>query len=93
MIEIQHDSLDHRFVARVGEDEAFLSYTLGSPGKVDFESTYVPPALRGKGLGELIVRQALDWARAEKLQVVPSCWFVGRVVQQRPEYLDLLSRG
>ena len=50
------------------------------------------PALRGHGVGEKLVRQALEWAREEGLRVIPSCWFVDTVVRRHPEYETLLER-
>ena len=56
---------------------------------LDYTSTFVPPELRGRGVGERLVLHALDWARAEGRRVVPTCWFVGKMLDQHPEYADL----
>jgi len=53
--------------------------------------TEVSPALRGRGLGDVLVRGALDDVRARGLRVRPLCWFVRDLMQARPEYRDLLS--
>jgi predicted GNAT family acetyltransferase len=47
--------------------------------------TFVPPALRGRGLAETLVRAALDFARAERLRVIPACSYVAAFVDRHPE--------
>jgi uncharacterized protein len=90
-VQVTHEPTRRRFVARVGEHESQLVYLQKGPGVVDFRSTFVHPSARGKGVGDKIVREALEWARAEGLKVIPSCWFVDTVVQRHPEYQPLLE--
>ena len=52
--------------------------------------TEVPRALRGRGIGEKLVRGVLDDVRRRKLKVVPLCWFVREFVERNPEYRDLM---
>src|SRR5207302_1480854 len=85
-LEVQHDPHGSRFhvppeelhagPSKIADMGMVLSYTSMSPGVLDFKSTLVPPHLRGQGLGSELVRQALDWARREGYQVIPSCPFV-----------------
>lgn len=53
--------------------------------------TEVPPALRGQGMGDKLVRGVLDEVRRRNLKVVPRCWFVRAFVASHPEYRDLVS--
>lgn len=53
--------------------------------------TEVPPALQGQGLAAVLVQAALDWARAERLQVRPVCSYVAAYMRRHPETLDLLK--
>lgn len=71
--------------------EAYLEYAPAGGGIVDFHYTFVPPAVRGMGVGSAVVREALEWARAEGLRVVPSCWFVAEVIDRHGEYRDLVA--
>jgi predicted GNAT family acetyltransferase len=91
-VDVTHDSRRRRFVARLGETESHLIYRPRGQGTVEFLTTYVEPAVRGRGVGERLVREALDWAEGEKLTVIPTCWFVGTVVRRHPEYEPLLAR-
>jgi len=47
--------------------------------------TFVPPALRGRGLAEALVRAALDFARTERLRVIPACSYVAAFVERHPD--------
>jgi uncharacterized protein len=91
-IELTHDRDRRRFLARAGETESHLIYRPRGPETVEFLTTYVDPGVRGRGVGEKLVREALDWARGEGLNVIPTCWFVDTVVRRHPEYEPLLTR-
>lgn len=54
-----------------------------------FPHTEIDPRHRGKGLGEILVRGALDDVRAAGRTVVPSCWFVREFLDGNPAYADL----
>src|SRR5438477_1446990 len=86
---IEHLSTHHRFVARLPEGEAVLTYRLRN-NLLDIRTTYVPPAARGRGTGGALVEAALRHARAEGLKVIPTCSYVGPWVAAHPEYRDLL---
>ncbi|ODT21596.1 MAG: hypothetical protein ABS54_12455 [Hyphomicrobium sp. SCN 65-11] len=53
--------------------------------------TEVPPALRGQGMGDKLVRGVLEDVRRRNLKVVPRCWFVREFVGSHPEYRDLIA--
>ena len=57
-------------------DEALLEYTLQDNGVIDFRRTYVPFALRGKGLAEDLVQEGLAWAKEQGYTVTASCSYV-----------------
>jgi len=92
MIVVTHDPVRQAFTAQVEGQEAYLTYSPAGEGVLDYASTYVPPALRGRGIASAIVRRALDHARAQGWQVIPSCWFVDDFVVKHPEYADLTVR-
>lgn len=89
--QVTHEPGRKRFVAHVDGRESHLIYTPAGQGVVDLLTTYVHPALRGRGVGEALVRAALEWARADGLKVIPTCWFVGTVVRRHPEYESLIT--
>jgi predicted GNAT family acetyltransferase len=91
-VEIVHEPTRGRFVVLVDGRESQLVYLRLDDAVVDFRSTFVHPALRGRGVGDKLIRHALDWARAEGLKVVPTCWFVDTVVRRHPEYASIIER-
>ncbi|HEY8940335.1 MAG TPA: GNAT family N-acetyltransferase [Cellvibrio sp.] len=85
MSDVQHLSGQHKFVIREESgEEAVLAYRLFNQGDkpaVNFYSTYVPPAFRGKGHAEKLVRNGLVWAREQGLQIEASCWYVAKFIR------------
>ena len=56
-----------------------------------FPHTEIDPSRRGQGLGEILVRGALDDLKGTGRTIVPSCWFVRDFVDANPDYRDLLA--
>ena len=54
-------------------------------------NTEIVPARRKQGLGELLVRNALDDVRHKGAKVVPYCWFVAEFIEENPEYANLVA--
>lgn len=89
-LEIRHDEAGRKFFAVVEGLEAHLLYAPAGDRTLDFQSTFVPPELRGRFIGSRLVRHALDYAREHGQRVIPSCWFVGTVVARYPEYREIV---
>ncbi|GAB2954441.1 hypothetical protein GCM10027048_19820 [Hymenobacter coalescens] len=88
---IEHQSEDQTFYLTSHGYEGELSYSRPQADLVDIQHTYVDEGLRGKGAGEALAKEALNWARQQKLRVRASCPFVAKFVQQHAEYQDLLE--
>ena len=56
-----------------------------------FPHTEIDAEMRGQGLGEQLVRAALDDVRATGRKIVPRCWFVAEFVELNPAYGDLVA--
>jgi predicted GNAT family acetyltransferase len=69
---------------------AFATYR-ADDRTVTVTHTEVPPSLRGRGLGDELVRGTLDLIRASGRKLVPRCGFVSIFVRRHPEYHDLLG--
>ena len=90
-MEVTHDRDSHRFVASVEEGEAYLAYSPRGDGVLDLQHTFVSPAERGEGVGTVLVRAALDYARERGLHVIPTCPFARKWINEHPQYADLVS--
>jgi uncharacterized protein len=69
---------------------AVADYTIDGD-RVVFPHTEVDPELRGRGLGAVLVKGALDDVRASGRTIVPMCWFVAQFVRAHEEYADLVA--
>lgn len=49
------------------------------------------PGHEGKGVGSAAARAALDDARAQGVQVDPSCPFIASWIEKHPDYADLVA--
>ena len=56
-----------------------------------FPHTEIERALRGQGLGNQLIKGALDDVRRLGRTVVPSCWAVVDFIGANPEYADLVA--
>jgi uncharacterized protein len=90
---IEHDPVGHRFLAQVSSGTAVLAYAPVGPDVLQLYSTYVPAPDRGQGIGGLLVEAALGYARAQAMQVIPTCWYVAQWMREHPESADLLASG
>lgn len=88
---IQHDQDKRIFYYITEGEESHLMYSVLSGGVLAYNHTYVPPALRGKGIAADLVKTALDFAREEGLKVKPNCSYVRLYMRRHPEYHDLTA--
>ena len=89
---VTHDLERRRFVIPIagGERSGFLDYRPIGDGAWDLTYTWVPRQDRGGGIGRDLVLHVLDRARERGLRVVATCGFVATVIDEHPDYQDLL---
>ena len=84
---------DHdRVEIAVGGHTAFLTYHLKQK-VLSLIHTEVPPALRGKRVGEALAGSVLNYARDQGFTVKPYCPFVAGFITRHPEYAALVDPG
>jgi predicted GNAT family acetyltransferase len=88
--EVVDNAAAERYEATVDGGLAFLEYER-RPGTVVLIHTEVPPAAEGHGVGQALVRHALDQARANGQRVIVRCPFVRSWISRHPEYADLVQ--
>ena len=88
---VRHNKAAQRFEADVPGGIAHADYQL--VGKVmQMVHTEVPSAQENRGMAGLVVRAALDYARANGLLVLPVCSYVVAYFRRHPEYQSLLAK-
>jgi hypothetical protein len=91
-MDIRHDEEAGRFSLERDGVEAVLDYRLRDEERIiHFLRTWVPPHLRGRGYGAILVKAGLEHAAREGLRVTTSCWFVDAYLERNPEYQGLVA--
>lgn len=80
----------HRFELTLDGETAFTEYVVHD-GALVLPHTVVPPAFEGKGVGSLLARTALGYARDHGLKVKPLCPFIAGYIKKHPEWQDLVD--
>ena len=88
--DVRHNEEKSQFETTVDGKVAVAAYDLEDPNRIVFTHTDVPDALAGRGIAGEIVKFGLDYARKQKLTVVPQCSYVEAYIKRHPEYQDLL---
>lgn len=82
-----------RYHLTVAGSEAEMTYSRAGAGMIIIDHTEVPTALRGRGIGERLVRQAVADARQDAVTIVPLCPFAKAQFTRHPEWQDVLNRS
>ena len=80
---VVHDEASGRYVLEEGGEKVVLKYARPDAHTIDMQSTFTPPALRGRGLARIVVERALDDAAEAGLKVVPTCSYVRKILAER----------
>lgn len=88
-IDISHNEQAKRFETTIDGHTGYISYQERGNSFV-YDHTIVPEALGGRGIGSVLVKHALDYAREHDKKVVPQCSFVSSYINKHPDYQDLL---
>jgi predicted GNAT family acetyltransferase len=89
-LNVIHNMEHNRFEVHLDSHTAELNYFLNGD-TIIFTHTGVPPALERRGIGSLLVKTGLEYAKINNLKVQTFCWFVDKYVRRHPEYQDLLK--
>jgi uncharacterized protein len=81
-----------RYLLRLDGVEAELTYSRAGESTIIIDHTEVPAALRGRSVGQALVRRAVEDARAEGRSIMPLCPFARAQFSRHPEWHDVLMR-
>jgi predicted GNAT family acetyltransferase len=80
---IHHDRTGHQFETTVDGYRAYLAYVDLGKQTLDIYRTFVPDALRGRGVAAVLTQHALEYAAREGYTVIPSCSYVERYIERQ----------
>ena len=92
-MQIQRDEHGRRgafFIEQDGEWIAEMSYTKARPDVIVIDHTEIDKTLRGQGIGQKLVREAVDFALANNLKIRARCPYVRNVLDETAEYNDII---
>lgn len=90
---LRHEPEAGRFVADVPGGQGVLEYVHSADGALDYRHTFVPDALRGRGIASRLVAFALDYALEAQRKVIPTCPFVATYIDRHPRYRSIDARA
>ena len=92
-MEIKHIELSGRgafVIKRDNERIAELAYKrIGDT--IDIDHTEVDKSLRGQGVGEDLVEEAVKFAREKDLKITATCPYASKVLGRNDEYSDVYA--
>lgn len=91
-MEIQHEQKESKgafFVEENGKRLAEMTYSKAGTDLIIIDHTEVSDELRGKSVGAKLVQAAVEYARANKIKILPLCPFAKSVFDKKPEYADV----
>ncbi|MCQ4320016.1 GNAT family N-acetyltransferase [Stutzerimonas stutzeri] len=91
-LSIHHDRTSHQFETTVDGHRAYLAYVDLGKQTLDIYRTFVPDALRGRGVAAVLTQHALDYAAREGYTVIPSCSYVEWYIERQGASSDGLDR-
>lgn len=89
-VEVKHNAAANRFETQVDGHGGHIEYRM-MDDKIAFLHTEVDSELEGQGVASRLAATALDYARDEKLKVLPYCPFVAAYIKRHPEYQELVA--
>lgn len=90
---VEHDTANKMFLIRDnGTIAAEMTYVISSPELYIIDHTFVEKAYRGQGLGDKLVKAAVEYARENGIKIVPLCPFAKVQFERNPEYADVLNK-
>lgn len=70
---------------------ADITFFLFDENRIIVNRTYVSDELKGQGVGKMLLKELIEWARMENKKIIPQCSFVKVQMEKNKEYHDMLD--
>ena len=84
-VEVKNNPEASRFEVQLGDKLAQLAYVMEDQVMI-IVHTEVPKEFGGRGIADQLAHTALEYAKAQNLQVMALCPFVKAYIGRHPEY-------
>ncbi len=78
------------YIGTIDKALAEIIFTLSDDNVIKIEHTYVYDELNGKGVGKLLLKELIDWAREENKKIIPVCPYAKAQMEKNEEYHDMI---
>lgn len=90
MLQIKQGSQSF-YIGDEKNSEAEVHFVRAGETRIILDHTHVAEHLRGQNVGQELVKAAVEYAKKEKLHVIPLCPFAKAEFDKNPEYQKLLG--
>jgi len=67
---------------------AEMTFVSSDDNTTIIDHTYVHNELSGQGIGKLLLKELLDWAKKENKKVIPICSYAKAQMEKNEEYMN-----
>lgn len=85
-----NDKKGEFYILEHGKKIAVLEYVFAGLNKFIIDHTEVAINQEGKGLGKILVKAAVDFAKEGNYKILPLCPYAKSVFDKTPEYSEVL---
>ncbi len=94
LMDIRHKAGDSKgsfFIEEDSEIKAEITYSKAGNTKLIIDHTEVSDELRDQNIGKTLVEHTVNYARENKLKVIPLCSFAKSVIERDESLQDVLK--
>ena len=92
LVELESRATGGAYFTIIEGHRAEMTFSRAGETMIIVDHTEVPAALRGRGVGDHLVRHAVEEARRAGAKIFPLCPFAASQFRKHPEYSDVLSK-
>jgi uncharacterized protein len=90
-MEVRNDTERSRYELVDGGRVVGIADYVARGDTVVMPHTEIDASMRGRGMGDVLVRAALDDIRSSGRTVIAQCWFVADFIDSNPDYAGILA--